>query len=47
MENVTHLDKESLDLLMPMHLILDAKGIVRNVGPTLRKLRPENDFLGL
>mgnify|MGYP005988308339 CR=1 FL=1 len=47
MNAMTRFDKESLDLLMPMHLTLDASGAVRNVGPTLCKLRPEIDFLGM
>lgn len=46
MGHVAKLDKTDLDLLMPMHLILDANGAVQAVGPTLCKLRPEKDFLG-
>lgn len=30
-----------LDVLCPMHVIVDASGHIRHVGPTLQKLRPE------
>jgi diguanylate cyclase (GGDEF)-like protein len=30
-----------LDVLCPMHVIVDASGHVRHVGPTLQKLRPD------
>lgn len=46
MKHVTNFDKNSLDLLMPMHLILDATGAVCGVGPTLCKLRREMELLG-
>ncbi|SFR11127.1 diguanylate cyclase domain-containing protein [Poseidonocella sedimentorum] len=34
------------DRLCPMHLITDRKGYVIHVGPTLRKLRPDLDWIG-
>lgn len=46
MDHMTHFDQTSLDLVMPMHLIIDEKGIISNAGPTLRKLRPDDDFIG-
>ncbi|MEM8730806.1 MAG: diguanylate cyclase [Pseudomonadota bacterium] len=39
--------KKLLAALCPMHLVLDASGHVVEVGPTLRKLRPELDWSGL
>jgi diguanylate cyclase (GGDEF)-like protein len=46
MKHVTNFEKDSLDLLMPMHLILDESGVICGVGPTLCKLRSEADLLG-
>lgn len=46
MGNMNFLDKASLDLLMPMNMILDPDGRILHAGPTLRKLRPEEDFIG-
>lgn len=36
----------ALDLLCPMHLLLDDNGRIRQAGPTLRKLRPASSFVG-
>jgi diguanylate cyclase (GGDEF)-like protein len=36
-----------LDVLCPMHVILDATGHIRHVGPTLQKLRPDAPLAGL
>lgn len=38
---------EVLDVLCPMHLTLDADGIIRHVGPTTQKLRGGNDLRGV
>lgn len=38
---------DSLDRLMPMHLLISQKGRIQHVGPTLAKLVPETDFVGL
>lgn len=46
MMHVINFDKPSLDLLMPMHLILDKGGVICGVGPTLCKLRSEAALLG-
>ncbi|MBU2868825.1 GGDEF domain-containing protein [Pacificibacter marinus] len=46
MMHVINFDKPSLDLLMPMHLILDETGVICGVGPTLCKLRSETALLG-
>lgn len=35
-----------LDQLCPLHLMLDARGRVRHVGPTLARLRPPQDLIG-
>lgn len=43
----TVIDPEVLDVLCSMHLPLDAAGIIRHVGPTTQKLRPEMDFAGM
>lgn len=40
------LNKSSLDLLMPMHVVVDQVGRICGIGPTLRKLRPEAQLLG-
>jgi diguanylate cyclase (GGDEF)-like protein len=36
-----------LDVLCPMHLTLDARGIITHAGPTTQKLRPDLDLVGL
>lgn len=36
-----------LDVLCPMHLMLDAQGIITHVGPTTQKLRPDMVLQGL
>ncbi len=36
-----------LDVLCPMHLTLSATGHITHVGPTLRKLRPDQRWTGL
>jgi len=35
-----------LDTMCPMHLVLDATGHIRHVGPTLQKLRPDRSMTG-
>lgn len=35
------LNPEVLDVICPMHLTLDAQGMITHIGPTLRKMRPE------
>lgn len=42
----TIIDPEVLDVLCPMHLTLDANGIICHVGPTTQKLRPDTQFAG-
>lgn len=37
---------EALDVLCPMHLRIDHEGRVLHAGPTLRKLRPDAEWLG-
>ena len=37
----------ALDVLCPMHALLDAEGRMRHVGPTLAKLRPDRRLTGL
>ncbi|MGR3616807.1 MAG: diguanylate cyclase domain-containing protein [Paracoccaceae bacterium] len=40
-------DLEScLDLLCPMHVLLDQSGFIRKAGPTLCKLRSQQDLIG-
>ena len=36
---------EVLDVLCPMHLVLDAEGIITHAGPTAQKLRPETELV--
>lgn len=36
----------ALDVLCPMHVMLDPDGCISHAGPTLRKLRPDRDFDG-
>jgi diguanylate cyclase (GGDEF)-like protein len=40
------LEPVAINQLMPMHLRLDAHGIIRSVGPTLAKLLPASSVLG-
>lgn len=40
------LPARSLDALMPMHIWLDAAGLVRRTGPTMRKLAHNQSWLG-
>lgn len=35
-----------LDVLCPMHAVIDADGLIAHAGPTLRKLRPARDLVG-
>ncbi|QUJ75230.1 diguanylate cyclase [Sulfitobacter albidus] len=35
-----------LDVLCPMHMVLDASGTILHAGPTIRKLRPDMTFEG-
>ncbi|MGB5865176.1 MAG: GGDEF domain-containing protein [Sulfitobacter sp.] len=41
------LDHDVLDVLCPMHLILDVQGIVTHAGPTTQKLRPDLPLVGM
>jgi len=41
------LPRAALDALMPFHLQLDGEGLIRHAGPSLCKLRPGRDLLGL
>jgi diguanylate cyclase (GGDEF)-like protein len=38
---------EILDVLCPMHLTLNSRGIITHVGPTTQKLRPDLALLGI
>ena len=38
---------EALDILCPMHCVVDATGHISSVGPTLQKLRPDAPLAGL
>lgn len=40
------LPPQALASLMPMHLILDDDGIIRQVGPTLQKMRADQPLVG-
>ncbi|MEQ6248535.1 diguanylate cyclase [Sulfitobacter sp. HNIBRBA3233] len=35
-----------LDILCPMHLVLDAQGVIVHTGPTIQKLRPDLPLVG-
>ena len=37
---------QALDMLCPMHVMLDDKGIIQHAGPTLKKLRPDAQLEG-
>lgn len=37
---------EALDRLMPMHLVLNETGEITGIGPTLKKLDPDGQWLG-
>ena len=37
----------ALDMLCPMHCLLDAAGVITHAGPTLRKLRPRLSVIGM
>ncbi|KEJ89248.1 diguanylate cyclase [Sulfitobacter donghicola DSW-25 = KCTC 12864 = JCM 14565] len=41
-----HAGNDVLDVLCPMHLVLDPTGVIRHVGPTTQKLRPDEPLLG-
>ena len=43
---MTHADIAALDMLCPMHLVLDPEGIVRHAGPTLIKMRGAKGLIG-
>ena len=45
MNTVTNTDV--LDILCPMHVVLDANGVIRHAGPTAQKLRADTDLRGL
>ena len=36
----------NLDQLMPMHVVVDSRGVVRHVGPTLAKVLPSDQIVG-
>ncbi len=38
---------EVLDVLCPMHLTLNADGVITHVGPTTQKLRPDTNLTGM
>lgn len=40
------LEADALDILMPLHVRLDAKGRIASVGPTMRKLTRDNQLRG-
>jgi len=40
------LNMANLDQMMPMHLLVDARGVIRHVGPTLSKVLPFADMEG-
>ena len=40
-------DASRLDVLMPMHVLVSADGIVRHAGPTLKKVHPGREIVGL
>jgi diguanylate cyclase (GGDEF)-like protein len=40
-------DPEVLDVLCPMHVVLDAEGMITHVGPTVQKLRPQITLVGV
>jgi len=42
----TSLTTAALDRLMPLHLLLDATGAIRSIGPTLAKLMADRDLTG-
>lgn len=47
MTGLTQLDLQRLlDVLCPMHLLLDSAGMITHAGPTLCKLRPDQDLVG-
>ncbi|MEQ6204068.1 diguanylate cyclase [Sulfitobacter sp. HNIBRBA2951] len=37
---------EVLDILCPMHVVLNSDGVITHVGPTTKKLRPDAPFVG-
>jgi len=39
-------DSQVLDVLCPMHLMLDARGVIIHAGPTTQKLRPDLVLVG-
>ncbi|WP_299024025.1 GGDEF domain-containing protein [uncultured Sulfitobacter sp.] len=41
------LDPDVLDVLCPLHLMLDAQGVIIHAGPTTQKLRPDLAFSGM
>ncbi len=41
------LSRDAMDSLMPFHLELDDDGAIRHVGPSLKKLRPGIDLVGM
>ena len=41
------IDPKLLDVLCPTHLTIDANGVIGHVGPTIQKLRPKTNFVGV
>lgn len=41
------IDPKLLDVLCPMHLTIDENGVIGHVGPTIQKLRPKTNFVGV
>lgn len=46
MEMADMANLRALDVFMPMHLLLGEGGVIKRVGPTMKKLRPEGQLLG-
>ncbi|KAA2316317.1 diguanylate cyclase [Pseudooceanicola sediminis] len=40
------LPQEALDVLCPLHVVLDPTGHIRHAGPTMQKLRPDTPLAG-
>ncbi len=46
MATLISLERDRLDVLMPMHVLISPDGIVRHAGPTLVKVHPGQDLVG-
>ncbi|MCX7566461.1 diguanylate cyclase [Sulfitobacter sp. F26169L] len=40
-------EPDVLDMLCPMHLMLDGQGVITHIGPTTQKLRPDMSLIGM